>query len=411
MSVKRRKFIRTVSYLVAACVVVAATGYSSFRAKASYESKLENLRFDGLTSLCEYMHEISGGLSLLSVSAGESVAEAAYYVGSRALGARGCIVCFEPARITNINTFIEYVYDFSENFSESDGKKKKASELSDYAEEVYYHLSDLSVAVMNGEYRLREYGSIYSAAEKPYFEDFLDYSNGGESELFASPASAGYDGRLLSGRQTVTLEQAKKEAERLTGTEFVLWRSEDGDDEVYSLHHGDASLQISRRGGMLIRLVSSVTCDKSVLSEADAAEKAAELARLCGYGTLTAFETDMYTFTARVMLVPEVNGAFLLTSAVEAEVCLSSGRVTYFDGADYIKNYRTDIYGGAVPDVSTLLPKEANAEKVLLCLQNIDGRERLCVYADCTVSGKNVVYYIDYNSYKIIKTEIKNEDL
>ena len=407
MSVKRRKYIRTVSYLVAACVVIAATGYVTFRAKATYEAKLENYRFESLTSLCEYMHEISGGLSLLSVSAGESVAETAYYVGSRALVAKGFTACFEPARIENINTFIEYVYEFSETYSESDGKKKKASELSDYAEEIYYHLSDLSVAVMNGEYRMREYGSIYTADEKPYFEDFLDYSDGSENELFTSSVSAQYHSFVLSGRQTVTIEQAKKEAERLTGTESVLWRSEDDGDGVYNLYHGDVSAQISRQGGMLVRLVSPVACDKSILNESDAAEKAAEFAAMCGYGTLTAFDTALQTFTARVLLVPEVNGVLLFTSAVTVEVCLSSGRVTYFDGGNYIKNYRTDIHGGGVPDISPVLPQGARNEKTFLCLADIDGRERLCVYAECRVNGKDVIYYVDYNSYNIIRTKIK----
>ena len=178
MSVKRRKFIRTVSYLLAVCVVIAATGYFSFRAKASYEATLERVRFDGLSSLCEYMHEISGGLNLLSVSAGESVADSAAYVGARALGARGSASSFEPVKLENINRFIDYVYDFSQTFSGGEGERKKAAELSDYAEEIYYHLSDLSVAVMNGAYRLNEFGSIYSRSENPFFENYIDYSNG-----------------------------------------------------------------------------------------------------------------------------------------------------------------------------------------------------------------------------------------
>ncbi|MBE6821404.1 MAG: hypothetical protein E7516_10195 [Ruminococcaceae bacterium] len=407
MSVKRRKFIRTVSYLVAVCVVIAATGYASFRAKATYEAKLERLRFESLTSLCEYMHEISGGLSLLSVSAGESVAETAYYVSSRALGAKGCTLCFEPARIENINTFIEYVYDFSESYSAGEDKRKKASELSDYAEEIYYHLSDLSVAVMNGEYRMREYGSIYTAEEKAYFEDLLDYSDGRENELFTSSVSAEYGGKFLWGKHTVTLEQARNEAERLTGTLAVLWRSEDGDGEAYSLYHSDTSALISRQGGMLIKLINPVDSGEKVLNESDIVSKAKEFAVMCGYGTLTVFDTDLQTFTARVVLVPEVNGVLLLTSAVTAEVCLSSGRITYFDGENYIKNYRTDIYGGTVPDISFLLPHGASLEKSFLCLADVDGRERLCIYARCTVNGKKVEYYIDCNSYKVIKTEIK----
>ncbi len=407
MSVKRRKFIRTVSYLVAVCVVITASGYASFRAKATYEAKLENLRFESLTSLCEYMHEISGGLSLLSVSAGETVSETAYYVSSRVLGAKGCTFCFEPARIENINTFIEYVYDFSENYSASEDKRKKASELSDYAEEIYYHLSDLSVAVMNGEYRMREYGSIYTVDEKPYFEDFLDYSDGSENELFTSSVSAEYGSRFLSGKKTVTLEQARDEAERLTGISAVLWRSEENGNEIYSLYHDDTVIEISRQGGMLIKLINPADGGEKVLNESDSTEKAKEFAKMCGYGTLTVFDTVLQTFTAKVMLVPEVNGVLLLTSAVTAEVCLSSGTVTYFDGGNYIKNYRTDIYGGTVPDISFLLPVGVVFEKSLLCLADIDGRERICIRAECTGNGKRIVYYIDYNSYKIIRTEIK----
>lgn len=407
MSVKRRKYIRTVSYLVAVCVVVAATGYASFRAKATYEAKLQNFRFESLTSLCEYVHEISGGLSLLSVSAGESVEEAAYYVSSRALGAMGCTLCFEPTRLENINTFIEYVYDFAQGYSGSDSDRKTASRLSDYAEEIYYHLSDLSVAVMNGEYRMREYGSIYTADEKPYFEDFLDYSNGTENELFASSVSAGYGSKFLSGKQTVTLEQAKNQAEKLTGISAVLWRSEETEDETYSLYHGDVSAQISRQGGILIKFINPVNGGEKVLNKFDVIEKAKEFAQLCGYGTLTVFDADMQTFTARVVLVPEVNGVSLLTSAVTVEVCLSSGKVTYFDGGNYIKNYRTDVYGGAVPEISFLMPADIRFEKSLLCLAEIDGRERLCIRAECTGNGRKVIYYIDYNSYKIIKTEAK----
>ena len=185
MSVKRRKFIRTVCYLVAVCVVISATGYFSFRAKASYEAVLERVRFEGINSLCEYMHEISGGLNLLSVSVGESVEDSANYVGSRALGARGSMACFEPARIENLSRFTDYVYDFSQTFSGSENERKKAAELSDYAEEIYYHLSDLSTGIVGGMYSVLEFGSIYFADEKPYFEDYLDYSNGKEKEVFS----------------------------------------------------------------------------------------------------------------------------------------------------------------------------------------------------------------------------------
>lgn len=407
MSVKRRKFIRTVSYLLAVCVVIAATGYFSFRAKASYEATLERMRLESLNSLCEYMHELSGGLNLLSVSAGDSLADSAYYVGSRALGARGCLGSFQQVKTENIARFIDYVYDFSQSFSGTESGRKRAAELSDYGEEVYYHLSDLSVAVMNGEYRLNEFGSVYTREEKPFFEDYLDYSNGEEDILFAVEASAAPVSFFLEGREAITLEQAREAAERLTGVSSVLWRQGESNELVYSLYHGDTAVEISRQGGVLTKLVNPLPCAESVLNEADALDKAREFAEKCGYGKLIAVNSGMHPFTAEFILAPEVNGVLLLTGRVIVGVCLASGGITYFNGEEYIKNYRRNVYGCDVPDISRLLPSNVTLEKTLLCLTEIEGRERLCILALCSYADGKAQIYIDYNSYKIIKTAVE----
>ena len=404
MSVKRRKFIRTVSYLLAVCVVIAATGYFSFRAKASYEATLERVRFDGLSSLCEYMHEISGGLNLLSVSAGESVADSAAYVGARALGARGSASSFEPVKLENINRFIDYVYDFSQSFSGGEGERKKAAELSDYAEEIYYHLSDLSVAVMNGAYRLNEFGSIYSRSENPFFENYIDYSNGDEDSLFAVEASVK---QIFAGGETLTVEQTREKAERLTGIKSVLWREGESNELVYSLFHGDMAVEICRNGGAIIRFINPLPCAERVLNESDALGKAKVFLRKCGYENLTTFTAEMQTFTAHFVFAPEVNGVLLLTSTVSVSVCLASGGITYFEGEKYAKNFRTDIYGEEIPDISSVMPSNVSFEKAVICLAEIDGRERLCVLALCGYADGKVQFYIDYNTCKIIKTAVE----
>lgn len=404
MSVKRRKFIRTVCYLIAACVVISATGYFSFRAKASYEAVLERVRFEGINSLCEYMHEISGGLNLLSVSVGESVEDSANYVGSRALGARGSMACFEPARIENLSRFTDYVYDFSQTFSGSENERKKAAELSDYAEEIYYHLSDLSVAVMNGQFRLSEFGSIYRKTEIPFFENYLDYSNGSEDALFGAEAAGARVSNFLEKKSTLTLEQAKDIAENLTGVESVLWREGESGELAYYLYHGDTAIEICRQGGAVMRYINPLPCAEKVLTESDAAEKAKDFSRKCGYGNLKTVTSETYAFTSDFTLAPEINGVLLMTASVRVGVCLSSGGITYFDGEKYIRNYRTDVYGGEMPDISGLLPENVSLEKSALCLEEFDGRERLCILAFCSYADGKVRIYIDYNSYEIIKT-------
>ena len=65
MAIKRRFFIRVVSYLVAATVIIAATGLFSQRAKAGYEETLGKVRLSNLTSLCEYTREVGSGLRVL----------------------------------------------------------------------------------------------------------------------------------------------------------------------------------------------------------------------------------------------------------------------------------------------------------------------------------------------------------
>lgn len=415
MAVRRRKFIRITSYLLAICLVFAVAGYFSHRAKASYEATLERVRFEGLNSLCEYMHELSSGLSLLAVSAGESEIDSAYYVSSRAAGALGSSGCFDSKKAVNINRFLTSVYDFSQSFSGDDEARMAAMKLSDYAEEIYYHLSDLSAAIMSGAYTLSEYGSVYAKSQTPYFEDYLDYSNGNEDEIFALAASVqAQSGRfaVLDGEETVSLAQAKEKASKIIGIDTVLWRESETDNrsgiEIYSLAHGDTAVEICKSGGALCRLINPMPCAEGLFSFEDALAKAGEFMKLHGYYGMNVLSGEQGEFTAHFCFVPEVNGVLLLTSPIKISVCFASGNITYFDASEYIKNYRTDIYAGdGVPDVSGLLPDNVALKETKLCLADIDGREKLCMLAVCGFEDGEVWVYVDYQSMKIIKTAIK----
>ncbi len=412
MAVRRRRFIRTISYLLAVCLVFAVGGYFSQRAKASYQSTLEKVRFEGLNSLCEYMHELSGGLRLLAVSAGDSVADSAAYVSARAVGALGCTGCFNAEKIGNINDFLNIAYDFAEGFSENDDARERAVKLSDYAEEIYYHLSDISAAVMGGAYSLSEYGSVYVRSEKPYFEDYLDFSNGEEDEIFsfASQTQSG-DIVFLDGKETVSVENAKKRASEIISIDSVLWRVDEINScgfAVYSLTHADTAVEICKAGGSLCRLINPMPCAEPLFDADDALGKAEKFLQLHGYSDMEVLSGEADDFTARFFFVPEVNGVLLLTSPVETDVCLASGNITYFDASEYIKNYRTDIYaGGGVPDIRGLLPTDVLLKDAKVCLADIGGRERLCVLAVCGFDDGEVWIYVDYQSMKIIKTALK----
>lgn len=413
--VKRRKFIRTVSYLLALCLAVAVAGGFSGNAKASYEETLEKVRFEALNSLCEYVHELSGGLSLLSVSQGDAIADSLNYIGSRAAGAMGSAACFNGEKTVNINKFLEAVFELSQKFSGNDQSREAAAEFSDYAEELYYHLSDLSAAVMGGKYSLSEYGSFYSSGKKPYFEDYLDYSNKKENELFAYAESAQAGGghyAVLYGKEAVSLEYAKKKASGIIGIDEVLWREGEKKSrngfEIYSLTHGDTAIEICKSGGVLCRFVNYVQCGENVYSGDDALLKAKNFLENHGYKVKELIGCKINSFTADFCFAPEVNGVLLLTAPVEVSVCLSSGDITFFDASQYIKNFREDIFTpGTVPDLSSILSDKLVIKRTAVCLAEVDERERLCYLAICSFEGEELWFYIDYSELRVVKISLR----
>ncbi len=411
MTVRRRKFIRIISYLITLCIVFVASGVFTARAKSDYESTLERVRLEGLSSLTEYSREISSGLRLLAVSAGDSLADSSSYVSARAVGAMGSLGCFYSEKVYNLTRFFSGVYDFSEDFSGSEESRKAAVKLSDYAQEIYYHLSDLTNAVLNGEYTLTEYESIYEKSKVPYFEDELDFHSGAEEEIsgIIEPVASGAGGNIfLEGKESVSVDEAKQKASDATGVQPALWREGENTDcglDLYAFTCGDTEAEVCRAGGILYGVTNPQPCDVVVYSVADARKKAVEFLKIHGFENMTEFYVKQEMFTVGFVFVPEINGVMLLAAKIEIEICRASGKTTRFNAAEYIKRYRTDISApNGTPEVSSVLPYGLTAEKTLVCVADIDNREKLCVLAICPFENNKVYIFIDYYTQKIIKT-------
>lgn len=415
LAVRRRKFIRVISYLVAVSVVFAAAGFFSQRAKAGYEETLGKVRLSNLTSACEYMREVSSGLRILAVSSGDSLADSKAFVRARVMAATGCLNCFENTE--NMDKFLSGVYNFAEDFTGGDAERETAINLSLYAQEIYYHLNDVSSAVMNGAYALTEYGSIYKKTDIPYFEDYLDFSNGKEKEIFEliTPASAetgGYE--LLDGKDKISEDAAKETASRVIGINSALWRNNSGvaaEIEIYALKYGDITVEICKNGGMLYGLVNPKPCAAAFYSASDALEIAKKFMKHQGYGNMAEISTSASEFTANFSFAPSVNGVLLLNAPVKVTVCLASGEITRLDASEYLKNYRTDVFASEdVPDPEWLLPRNLQLRETLQCFAEIGSAQRLCLLAVCGFDGDEVRVYIDSSSLKVLKTEIVEKD-
>lgn len=407
---RRRKFIRIISYLVALCVVFAASGVFTAKAKSDYETALGRVRFEALASLTEYSREISSGLRLLAVSSGDSLTDSSAYVSARAVGAMGSLGCFYVEKAENLTRFFSGVYDFSESFSGNEESRRAAVKLSDHAQEIYYHLSDLTNAVVSGEYALTEYDSIYRKSDVPYFEDELDYY--GNDEIYGIISAASAEENMfafLNGKESVSADKAKNTASALTGINEALWRGGDtvgvGGVEIYALKNGDTEVDICKSGGAVYKMINPQPCECSVYSIDDARKKAVKFMRSNGFEKMTEIKSTENVFTADFVFVPEMNGVLILPAKIEIGICLASGKVTYFDASAYIRRYRTDIApADSIPDVERFIPEVLKYEKSFVCTADIDGAEKLCVLAVCRFEDSKVFVCIDYYNMKIIKT-------
>ena len=388
----------------------AASGVFTAKAKADYEETLGRVRFEGLVSLTEYSREISSGLRILAVSSGVSLTDSSAYVCARAVGAMGALGCFNYEKVENLTAFFSGAYDFSENFSENEESRRAAIKLSDHAQEIYYHLSDLTNAVSAGEYALTEYDSIYRKSDVPYFEDELDYYGSDEIYGIISLSVVGdVTSFFLEDRESISVENAKKTASALTGIRNALWRSGepvavDG-IEIYALKNGDTQVDICKSGGVIYKIINPRPCESAVYGLDDARKKAADFLKIHGFEYMTEIKSAKNIFTADFVFVPALNGVLLLPAKIAISICLASGEVVYFDASAYIRRYHTDIaFSGSTPDVEHLIPDTVEYERSFMCTADIDGTEKLCILADCRFGNDKVYFFIDYYTMKIIKT-------
>ncbi len=381
------------------------------RAKAGYEETLGKVRLSNLTSLCEYTREVGSGLRVLAVSSGDSMTDSMAFVRDRIMGAVGCIHAFDTKNTKHMTKFFGKAYTFAENFTGTEKERESAVRLSMYAQEVYYHLNDVSSAVLNGAYSVTEYGSAYKKSDKPYFEKYLDYSNGKETQLFKliSPVSAQVgEYEILSGMSKISSQTAKDFASLVSGVSSALWRECEDSDAPISLHsfkHGDVRVDICENGGMLYRLVNPVKCEKAFYTESEAESFASDFLSECGFNDMVCTHKSSSEFSAVFVFVPSVSGILLMNAPVEIAVCLSDGTVTFLDSSEYLRKYRSDIE--AVQDeINIVLPPNLETRETVRCIADINGKEKQCILAFSNFEGEEVRSYIDAQSGRVLKTEI-----
>lgn len=408
---KKRVVIRAISFIAAFAVFFAASGMIFARAKAIYEDALGRVRLSGLTSLCEYVHAVSGSLRILAVSADEKVSEAAGVVVANTMGALGSLSCFNSEKIRNTETFLNGVYSFAESFSHgiTEEQRRDALDFSDYTQELYYHLSDVANAVVSGEYSLVEAEAIYRKDDAGYFENVLDFSNGKESELFSRFADAPASVMQTSFKKEVSIQQAKERASEFLNEEISLIRFDKEELlsglSIYRFHHNETVINVCKFGGEVCRVETSHLCINQECDISQTEKAADELMKKLGCTDYDFVYSENSDFSAKFVMAPVINGILFLPATVTVQICLGECGVISFDASAFFLNYPAELAGlKENADVSKLIPENLIFQRNRLCCADFNGNRKYCYLAECLLKNERVWVFIDYYTLKTLKT-------
>lgn len=211
---------------------------------------------------------------------------------------------------------------------------------------------------------------------------------------------------FLENEEEISKERAKKIAADILGVEekfLVEEEASDGHLAAYCFRTDTYSISITKKGGYPLEIMSSISAGETLLSRADATEKASSFLGKLGFYDMVS------TYAASSDGICTINFAYKQGSFVcypdliKVSVNLTDGRITAFEASDYLMNHRErDIPDfGITPEQAmadcvctvtkisaAVIPTDDGAEKYvyeLLC-EDTDG-QHILVFKDI-VTGK-----------------------
>lgn len=390
-----QKRIRLFSFIISAFLVLGVFEFSGILEKRRYEQSLEKIRLPALTALCEYSQAISVGLRTMAVSSDDALSDSAEFVREQSAGAIANLYCFDYELVEGLSTYFKTVNDFTEASSEN-CNREKAIELSDHAERVYQNTDKLLSKILNEKTSLLETDDDFfgKKLDVPFEKSEAEYS----------------DAESIS---VIEGEIGKSDALKILANNFdiepVLWRedkSEYSDGALtYNYIYDNIRARVFRANGMLYSLSNPLPCRERQFSPSEAEKIALEFLHQQGIENAVVTACAISEFTASFELSPKNSDVVLLTSPINIDICLASGKISEYDASKYIRNYNPSYTAvNNHPKLSDILPEGAYPIEEILCLKEIKRRNRLCYRVKCRFRGEYFYLYYDYYTLNNILT-------
>lgn len=429
----RRSFIRILSYLSAAVMVLVGFTAVTYGEREQYRRQLEFTYMRALQDASDLVSGISFALDK-SVYAGTSAQMAALsqsvWRDSSAAKASLSSLPVSAMQLGSTYKFLSQVGDYTLSLTRklengqalSEQEKKELMKLRDYASALNRQLSLIQSRVSRGETALQPIlsASGQDGAQDPQLGESADVPSDGFQEMedsFSGYPTLIYDGpfsdhllnrdpRLTQGRDEISREQARSIAAQAAGvSEASLSDRSDEDSNLpaYNFSDGQTYIGVTKAGGFLLHMANGRAAGGQQIEDEDAREQAVVYLSSIG---LTGLKETYYEKANNVMTINYAHyqeGTICYTDLVKVGVALDSGGIVFFDSRGYIMNHQPRSLGApaltaqqAQESVSPDLPVSRYR---LALIPTHGGGEALCYEFYAAVQGGDeFLVYIDANT-------------
>lgn len=415
--IKKRRQIVILSTLL---VLVTAFGIYQFN-RARRLTYFRDIEYNRVFSeLTEYVDDLE--ISLLKgqvVSTSEQMAKlsADLYGQASAAKANLALLPMDGKTLSKTSEFLSQVGEYAHCISAkmlrgekmSEKEVKTMQELLGYADTLKAGLDEMLLAINEGR--------MSFDMEKDYMKSF---TGGGKvamaSELaaleeeFHNYPSLIYDGPFsqhlslkesvfVKGKAEISQKQAKKLAEKFTGTSELSVSQINGKLPAYSVKSNTMTVEFTRQGGVLLLLMKDRYTEDEKLSIEQAKKKAEEFLNANGFSNMRESYYEKRDGSVVINYAYEQQDYVVFPDLVKVKVALDNGEIIGFESRGYVMNH---VYR-SIPDEKITSEQALSNVNGHLQVQEVskalipleDGTEAACWQIKGIVSNKHFLIYVN----------------
>ncbi|MBO5937755.1 MAG: germination protein YpeB [Clostridia bacterium] len=419
----KKKFIRAISYLSVACIVLLVSTVVYANKASKYKFSVEIAYERALSELCESLDNITVSLQKGTYCAtGKMLSDISNDLSRQASCAKVSLSQLTDKNIrseeiykflSQIGAFTGAVADNGDRLSLTVNQKENMKELLAYSKSLSESLGKIRDGSYKGEIISEkqvdtltpeeELPGTFSESMSDADQNLADYPTLIYDGPFADNISSKNGGKMLKVLDEITRDEARKKAGEFIGAKPESLREEadvNSQIDLYCFSKGDIGTAITKRGGMLCYMINPRDTGEETISSEEGIKRAKKFLNEAGYASMRDTYYSLYDGVCTVNFAYSKDGIVHYSDLIKVSVALDNGEILSVDARGYLMNHtKRDIYEEnftleqareIISDDLQIL-REASAVIPLYT-----GKEAYCYEFRCKdKKGQQVLIYID----------------